>query len=362
MDRPISAALVSVAGTMLSDNEKKMIEQFRPLGISLFARNINNHQQLSALVKQIKETIEDENVIIAIDQEGGRVRRLTEPEFRPYASQYVLGKVEKTGGLAAAEKAVYYHSVLISKDLRDCGINMNFAPVLDLAFDETASVLKSRCFGNDEKKTAKYGKVMVDAYISQGICPCIKHMPGHGRITTDPHLGLPVLKQPLSELEKDFYPFEKLNYAPAGMTAHVVIPEIDAVNPITQSKTGIREILRGRLGFDGLLISDAIDMKALRGSIGNKAKTCIEAGCDVVCYCGGDSSEAAEVCKRAGFMSDKSMIRFEKIKNLFKNDFYVADYEAVAKEYESLTGRIEKYRDNYDATEVLNRMKQTKGE
>lgn len=170
------------------------------------------------------------------------------------------------------------------------------------------------------------------------------------------------MNQPLKELEKDFFPFEKLSHAPAGMTAHVVIPETDAVNPVTQSAKGIREIIRGRIGFDGLLISDAIDMKALSGKIGEKAQTCIAAGCDAVCYCGGDSEDAAEVCKKAGFMSDKSMIRFEKIKNLFQNNVYVADYEAVARDYESLTGRIEKYRDNYDATEVLNRMKQTRGE
>lgn len=362
MNKPISAALISVAGTMLSDGERRLIEQYRPLGVSLFARNIESRSQLAELTRQIREAAEDENIIIAVDQEGGRVRRLAEPEFRPYASQYVLGKIGETYGQEEAEKAVYEHVLLISKDLKDCGINMNFAPVLDLAFEETAAVLKSRCFGNDEKKTAAYGKIMVEGYIRNGICPCIKHMPGHGRVTTDPHLGLPILNQPLKELEKDFFPFGKLNHAPAGMTAHVVIPETDAVNPVTQSAKGIREIIRGRIGFDGLLISDAIDMNALSGKIGEKAQTCIAAGCDAVCYCGGDSEDAAEVCKRAGFMSDKSMIRFEKIKNIFQNNVYVADYEAVARDYESLTGRIEKYRDNYDATEVLNRMKQTRGE
>ena len=362
MDRPIAAALISVAGTMLSDDEKRLIAQYHPLGVSLFARNIESRSQLAELTRQIREAAEDENILIAVDQEGGRVRRLTEPEFRPYASQYVLGKIGEDYGLEQAEKAVYAHALLISKDLKDCGINMNFAPVLDLAFAETAAVLKSRCFGNDEKKTAAYGKIMVEGYIRNGICPCIKHMPGHGRVTTDPHLGLPVLNLPLKELEKDFLPFKELNYSPAGMTAHVLIPEIDAVNPITQSAQGIREIIRGRIGFDGLLISDAIDMKALSGKIGEKAKNCIAAGCDTVCYCGGNSNDAAEVCQQAGFMADKSMISFEKIINLFQNNVYIADYEAVARDYESLTGRIEKYRDNYDATEVLNRMKQTKGE
>lgn len=205
MNKPISAALISVAGTMLSDGERRLIEQYRPLGVSLFTRNIESRSQLAELTRQIREAAEDENIIIAVDQEGGRVRRLAEPEFRPYASQYVLGKIGETYGQEEAEKAVYEHVLLISKDLKDCGINMNFAPVLDLAFEETAAVLKSRCFGNDEKKTAAYGKIMVEGYIRNGICPCIKHMPGHGRVTTDPHLGLPILNQPLKELEKDFF-------------------------------------------------------------------------------------------------------------------------------------------------------------
>ena len=125
---------------MLSDGERRLIEQYSPLGVSLFARNIESRSQLAELTRQIREAAEDENIIIAVDQEGGRVRRLAEPEFRPYASQYVLGKIGETYGQEEAEKAVYEHVLLISKDLKDCGINMNFAPVLDLAFEETAAV------------------------------------------------------------------------------------------------------------------------------------------------------------------------------------------------------------------------------
>lgn len=125
MNKPISAALISVAGTMLSDGERRLIEQYRPLGVSLFARNIESRSQLAELTRQIREAAEDENIIIAVDQEGGRVRRLAEPEFRPYASQYVLGKIGETYGQEEAEKAVYEHVLLISKDLKDCGINMN---------------------------------------------------------------------------------------------------------------------------------------------------------------------------------------------------------------------------------------------
>lgn len=357
MTQKITAAVVSLSGLKLNNDEKRLLAEFQPLGICLFSRNIQNKIQLKNLTAEIRENCGREDIIIAADQEGGRVRRLTEPDFRSYASQYVLGKTAETFGTAVAEKAVSAHALLISQDLKECGINMNFAPVLDLAFTQTSPVLKSRCFGNDEKLTAAYGKIMIDEYIRNGICPCIKHMPGHGRVTVDPHLGLPVLNYSLQELEKDFYPFKKLNDCPAGMTAHVVIPEIDNQNPVTQSAMGIKELIRNRIGFDGLLISDAIDMKALPGSLEEKAVNCISAGCDAVCYCGGDAESAAAVCRKAGIMADKSMIRFEKIRNLFHNSCRNSNLDEVIREYETLTGKIEKYQDDYDATEVLNKMK-----
>ena len=362
MSQALSAALISVSGFSLTDEEKRVISQHQPLGVTLFLRNISTRKQVAELCKQIREAAQREDIIIAIDQEGGRVRRLAEPEFRPYASQYVLGRLEQEMGAPKADIATRDHALLISHDLIDCGINLNYAPVLDLAFEETAAVLKSRCFGNDEKQAARLGKIMVETYIKNGICPCIKHMPGHGRITVDPHLGLPVLTQSLKELEKDFYPFRALSASPAGMTAHVVIPEIDDKNPITQSAFGIKELIREVIGFDGLLISDSINMRALKGNLREITSKCISAGCDCVCYCDGIAQEAAEVCQTAGFMSDKSIIRFEKIKNLFHNKPNMVNLEAIAAEYEALVGQIEKYQDDYDATEVLNKMKQHKGE
>lgn len=362
MTKPFSAALISIGGFSLTDEEKRIISQYQPLGVTLFLRNISTKKQVAELSKQIREVAQRNDIIIAVDQEGGRVRRLTEPEFRPYASQYVLGRLEQELGAQKANIAARDHALLISHDLKDCGINLNYAPVMDLAFEETAAVLKSRCFGNDEKQAARLGKILLDTYIQNGICPCIKHMPGHGRITVDPHLGLPFLTQSLKDLEKDFYPFKALNFSPAGMTAHVVIPEIDDKNPITLSTNGIKELIRNIIGFDGLLISDSINMRALKGNLGEITIKCIAAGCDCVCYCDGIAAEAADVCQNAGFMSDKSMIRFEKIQNLFNNKPNMVNLDTVAAEYEALTGQVEKYRDDYDATEVLNKMKQYKGE
>lgn len=356
MEKPILAAMLSVSSTVLTSEEKKRLEQANPMGISLFARNVQNKAQLKKLVANIKEVIGREDVLIAVDQEGGRVRRLAEPDFRPYVSQIDLGKIEAKFGKVVAEKTIKNHATLISSDMKELGINWNYAPVLDVAYPETAPVLKSRCFSEDETKVAEYGKIMIDEYTNNGICSCIKHMPGHGRVKTDPHLGLPIMNLSLKELEKDFYPFQKLNNAPAGMTAHIVIPEIDDQRPITQSPAGIKRVIRELIGFDGLLISDAIDMKALKGNIGEKTRSSLDAGCDCVCYCFGILEELEEVIKNCHFMTDKSMIRFAKIKNIIKNGNNNASIEKTAIEYQNVVGNIEKYDDSYDATEVLHRL------
>lgn len=340
------SALVSVSGLLLGDEEKYWLEKNNPIGVSLFARNIENKEQLKKLVAQIREVIPHDEVIIAVDQEGGRVRRLREPDFNPLVSQYVLGKL--------GEKAVEYHCILASQDLAAVGINMNFAPVLDIAYPNTHPVLKSRCFGSDGRKIAELGTIMLNIYIKNGICPCIKHIPGHGRAESDPHLGMPVLNHSLSELSKDFYPFMMNNQSPAGMTAHILIPEVDNQNPITMSKKAIERIIRGDIGFDGLLISDALDMKAIAGTIGEKAKKAIAAGCDVVCYCGGKIEELEDLANLCPKMSDNSLNRFEKVKNTINLE--KLDLVDIKAKYYALTGDVEEYNEIYDATEVLNLM------
>lgn len=357
MEKPILAAMLSIAGTELNEREKFLLEKANPLGITLFARNIKNKEQLKSLSRTIKETIGREDVLIAVDQEGGRIRRLAEPDFRPYAAQAELGKTEEKFGAAIAEETVRNHAALISEDLSDCGINWNYAPVLDIAYDDTTPALKSRCFGNDEQKTAAYGKMMIEEYIKAGICPCIKHMPGHGRAVNDPHLGLPVLNFSLDELEKDFYPFQYNNQAPAGMTAHIQISAIDDTLPVTQSAKAIQTLIRDIIGFDGFLISDAIDMHALKGSLTEKAQKSLEAGCDAVCYCMGDADGLQELADACRFLDDKSMIRFAKIKNIIQNGKKVYNYQKISDSYQQITGKIEKYNENYDATEILHKMK-----
>lgn len=351
MSKPIMAAMLSCSSTGLTDDEKRLFEKANPLGISLFSRNITNREQTRELIREIKETIGRNDLLIAVDQEGGRVRRLAEPEFRSYAAAITL---ESLG--ASAPKAAALHAALISDDLKTLGINMNYAPSLDIIYPETTPALKSRCFSSSKLVVANLGKTMVDEYIKQGICPCIKHLPGHGRAAVDPHLNLPRLDNSLDDLAQDFYPFRQLNDAPAGMTAHIIISAVDEHRPITQSPDGIKEVIRGIIGFEGLLISDAIDMHALKGSVTEKTLTSLQAGCDAVCYALGDISELREIAAVCPPLSEPAKERLSRIAQITALATPSKKISSQAAEYAEIIGTVEPYRDDYDATEVLNKL------
>lgn len=354
MEQPILAAMLSISSSHLTDDEKRLLAKYNPLGISLFGRNIENRTQVQNLAKDIKETIGRDDVLIAVDQEGGRVCRLQGETFHPLASMQQLGQIASQQSMEQAVIAAIQHVNLTCCDLKKSDINFNYAPVLDVVYPDTTPALLSRCLGENEKVIATLGKVMLDTYLKNGICPCIKHLPGHGRAVVDPHLHLPVIDVSLKELEKDFYPFQHLNYAPAGMTAHIVIEAADHL-PATQSPKVIKEIIRGIIGFDGLLISDAIDMKALSGNAAEKTAASLAAGCDVICYCSGITEEMESVCKACTNLADKSLFRFAKIKNIIQSGL---NTDALADEYYRMVGAIETYDCQYDATEVLHQMQQ----
>lgn len=354
MPAPIMAAMLSCSGTTLSDAEKKLLATANPLGITLFSRNIADRGQLQNLIKEIKDTIGRENVLIAVDQEGGRVRRLTEPEFRSYTHPLSLGALPPL----QAERAAFLHAALISADLQELGINWNYAPMLDIAFPQTSPVLKSRCFSSSELVVTRLGKAMADEYINNSICPCIKHLPGHGRAAVDPHLSLPRLDYGLEELSRDFYPFQQLNYVPAGMTAHIIVSAIDDTRPVTQSPRAIKELIRGIIGFNGLLISDAVDMHALQGTLAEKTLASLNAGCDCICYALGEYAGLTEIASVCPPLTEQGLERFEAVAQLCSRPYRPRpDLATLAEEYQRIIGSIEPYKDDYDATEVLNRLK-----
>ena len=348
--RPL-AAMLSCSGLKLTDQEKKIFAAGNPLGIILFSRNISDKEQLKLLIRDIRETIGRQDVLIAVDQEGGRVRRLKEPQFRSYASQYDIGSMPKGQALRAA----FLQACLISQDLREVGINVNFAPVLDICHPSTTEALKSRCFSSLAPVVSLLGKTMVDAYIASGILPCIKHLPGHGLAVSDPHLKLPIIDISPSQLATEIQPFQHCAAAPLGMTAHILLPQIDKNNPATQSPQIIKQIIREKIGFQGFLFSDSIDMKALQGSITEKVLTSLRAGCDCICYCMGKAPDLEALTSACPKLSDASMQRLDKALQILHNTPRSINQSDI-EEYNTLIRNITPYQEKYDATEVLHQL------
>ena len=356
MEKPITAALMSCKGTILSDEEKHVFSRSNPLGIILFSRNITNKKQLKHLITEIRQTIGRDDVLIAVDQEGGRVRRLREPDFRPYVSQAAIGALPQDKAKRAAE----LHARLISRDCKDVGININLAPVLDIFHPQTTEALHGRCFSSSPKIVSELGKIMIDQYMANNILPCIKHLPGHGLAATDPHFDLPVIKQSKQELQDELTPFKNCRHAPLGMTAHILLTALDKDNPLTQSAIGIRELIRGQIGFKGLLLSDAIDMHALSGSVIKRAVMSLNAGCDAVCYCGGDINELKMLADNCPKLSDDASEHLDNARHILHNHTILTDIKTDAAEYAKLKDLAASNLDGADATEILHKQQRTK--
>jgi len=336
--KPILSAFICLKGTKLAKEEADLLREYNPAGLTLFKRNIDTPEQVKKLTDDIRGAVGRDDFLIAIDQEGGLVRRLRPPYWHEYVAQQQLGSLPKK----EAKEAIQLHATLIANDLHNLGINVVFAPVADTLHTDTTGAIASRCFSTDPKVVAEYASILAKTYIEQGICPCMKHLPGHGLANTDSHLGLPVIDRDFKDIERDFFPFQKMSdIVPFGMTAHVVLPMIDK-KPITQSKKGI-DLIRNEIGFDGFLITDAIEMKALKGSLAQKTKASLKAGCDVVCYCSGHDQnnptmleDNVEVLKASKPLSDKSLERFERVRQVVNKSCQTSDISKLQKRYDDL--------------------------
>ncbi|MBQ8677389.1 MAG: glycoside hydrolase family 3 protein [Alphaproteobacteria bacterium] len=342
--------VASVAGYELTDAEKYWLEKNQPVGVSFFDNNIQNKRQFKKLLNQIKEVTGNEKLLLYVDQEGGQVCRLVGRDFKTYAPQQRLGEI--------SPKATRLHAGLISADFKELGLNMNCAPVLDILHSDTASVIGSRSFGNDKKLVAALGKEMMSTFIKNGVCPIMKHIPGHGAAVEDSHLGLPVISKNLDELETDFYPFIINRNIPAAMTAHILIEAVDDKKPITISKKGIDTLIRGHIGFDGLLISDAMEMNALKGTIGQRTRQVLEAGCDLALYCSGDINELNDMAANCLPMSDKTAERLERVYQIIQKP--PAKENCDYAEYLALAGELKAYSKHEDMTMIMENMNQHK--
>jgi beta-N-acetylhexosaminidase len=306
-----SRAIYGCAAVTLSAAEKSFFRETRPWGFILFARNISNPDQVKVLIEELRETVGDEKAPILIDQEGGRVARLKPPHWqaRPPAARF--GALHGTDPEAARE-AVYLNARLIAHDLSALGINVDCLPVLDVPVPGAHDVIGDRAFSTDPATVITLGKAQIEGLLDGGVLPVMKHIPGHGRARADSHLNLPRVSAPASVLSAtDFVTFRSLDTCPIAMTAHVVYESIDPQRPATTSPKVIRDVIRGEIGFDGLLMSDDLSMKALDGPLSVRAKQALFAGCDLVLHCNGDMNEMKDVASEVTEMKAQALRRSE---------------------------------------------------
>ncbi|NGM52063.1 beta-N-acetylhexosaminidase [Caulobacter sp. 602-2] len=308
-----SAAILGCAGTVLSAEEAAFFRDVRPWGFILFKRNIDTPDQVRKLTAALRDTVGRPDAPILIDQEGGRVARLQPPHWNKYPPGRAYGELVANDPLVARE-ITRLGARLIAHDLTSLGINVDCVPVLDVPDPKGHEIIGDRAYGDTPEQVATLGRAAAEGLLAGGVLPIIKHIPGHGRAMSDSHLELPVVKAKLAELDaRDFAPFRVLSDMPMAMTAHVVYTAIDRRRPATTSKKAIKQIIRGSLGFDGLLMSDDLSMKALSGDFKQRAKDSLSAGCDVVLHCNGDMDEMKAVMAGVGKLSKEARRRAQAV-------------------------------------------------
>jgi beta-N-acetylhexosaminidase len=293
------AAIFGCAGPRLSHAEAAFLREVRPWGFILFKRNVETPDQVRALTTALRQSVDAADAPVLIDQEGGRVQRLGPPNWTRYPPGRAYGELAASDPLLRREIA-RLGARLMAHDLAGVGINVDCAPVLDVPEPGAHDIIGDRAYGQSAAEVALLGRAAAEGLIAGGVLPVIKHIPGHGRSRADSHLALPVVDAPFEALAaRDFVPFRANADMPMAMTAHVVFAALDPDHPATTSRSVIRQVVRGEIGFDGLLLSDDLSMKALSGDFESRARDALAAGCDVVLHCNGAMAEMAAVAKGA---------------------------------------------------------------
>jgi beta-N-acetylhexosaminidase len=304
------AFITGLAGPKLGAEERAFLREARPWGLILFKRNIEDKAQVIGLIGEVLHELGAEAAVL-VDQEGGRVQRLGPPHWPAYPPGRAYGRIydrEPAAGLAAARLSAR----LIAADLLPLGINVDCLPLADVPVAGADAIIGDRAYGETPEKVAAIAAAVVEGLIAGGVLPVLKHLPGHGRANADSHEKLPVVQADRATLEAtDFAAFRPLKNLPLGMTAHVVFSAIDPVLPATSSATMIREVIRGFIGFDGLLMSDDISMGALSGTIAERTRAALGAGCDLVLHCNGRLDEMRAVAAEAPELTGMALRRAE---------------------------------------------------
>jgi beta-N-acetylhexosaminidase len=305
----VTAAILGCSGPILTAEERTFFRRVRPWGFILFGRNVENREQLRTLVGELRDTIGREDAPVLIDQEGGRVQRLGPPNWGRFPPGRAFGDLAGNDPLVRRE-ITRLGARLMAHDLAALGINVDCVPVLDVPDPSGHEIIGDRAYGRTADEVALLGRAAAEGLIAGGVLPVIKHIPGHGRAMSDSHLELPVVDASFADLDaRDFAPFRVLSDMPMAMTAHVIYSAIDAKRPATTSKTVMRRVVRGAIGFDGLVMSDDLSMKALSGDFTERARKSRAAGCDVVLHCNGGMAEMKAVVEGAGALKGRSAAR-----------------------------------------------------
>jgi beta-N-acetylhexosaminidase len=333
------AFITGVSGLELSADEREFIRAERPWGFILFKRNIDTPAQVSSLVRELREAVGNPDAPVLIDQEGGRVQRLGPPHWPAYPPGAVFGAlydIEPRLGFQAARLS----SRLIAADLIDLGVSVDCLPLADVPVDGSDAVIGNRAYGTEPAKVAAIARAVTDGLVEGGVLPVLKHIPGHGRATADSHFRLPTVDTPRQELERtDFAAFQPLADLPMAMTAHVVFSALDPAHPATTSATIINQVIRGVIGFQGLLMSDDVSMNALAGTIAERTRAIVNAGCDMVLHCNGKLDEMRDVARETPELTGEALERAKRAL-ASRHQPQPLDRQAARAELDALINRV----------------------
>jgi beta-N-acetylhexosaminidase len=307
----MTPAIFGLAGLTLSADERAFFRDANPAGYILFGRNISDRAQLRALTDELRTIHGREKTFICIDQEGGRVARMKPPEWRAWPAGAAFDALYGVAPASAIE-AARINAQALALDLAEVGVSIDCHPVLDVRQPGAHDVIGDRAFGREPLRVAALGRAVLDGFAAAGIAGVVKHMPGHGRAGADSHKELPTVTASDAELETDIRPFRTLAAAPIAMTGHVRFTAWDAENPATQSPFVIAQIIRKRIGFSGLLLTDDLDMEALSGSVPERAARAIAAGCDIALNCWGKMDDMVGIARLLPAMGEATGARLER--------------------------------------------------
>jgi beta-N-acetylhexosaminidase len=298
----MTPAIFGLAGLALTASERAFFRDADPAGYILFGRNIENRDQVRALTDDLRSIHGRDRLLISIDQEGGRVARMKPPTWPAYPPGWAFAQLWHVAPASAIE-AARANAHLLGLDLAEVGITVDYAPVLDVRQPGAHDVIGDRALGDEPLQVAALGRAVLEGLSRAGVAGCIKHMPGHGRTTCDTHKAMPTVTASKAELASDLAPFIALKDAPIGMTGHLLFTEWDAGAPATLSSTVIDQVIRGQIGFAGLLLTDDLDMEALSGSVPERAERAVAAGCDIALNCWAKMDDMTGIAQRLPAMS-----------------------------------------------------------